>query len=148
MKIVRACAALGVCLATSQIATAGPGVLEKTDKAGIAIPRYERSRIERTVTEKPRIDTRGAGDLLPRPKANSLTLFPHQPTPQRPYRHVRREGYDSTPYRISPSNGYYTNPYRARRGDWYWNDPNPRPSVQRPAGDALVLRTDRRRYSY
>ena len=90
----------GLLLATSAVATAGHEVREKTDKLGFAIPRYERSRIEKPILNRPRIETRVATDVFRQPKARSLTLFPHQTPPLQPYRHVIGWGRDLTSYRI------------------------------------------------
>ena len=148
MKNVWASIALGFLLAASQIATAGQAVLGTPDKAGFVVPRYERSRIEKPIIEKPCTERRVARDLFQHPKAEGLTRFPQQASPQRPYRHVSNDGYNSTPYRVSPSSGYLPNPYRGVRGDSYRNDQDLLPNVARPVGNALQMRTDYKRSRY
>ena len=100
MKFVCACAVFGVLLTTSYAATAIHGVRERTNKAGLVIPVYEQSRIDKPITEKPSIETRATTDVFRQPNVRGVKYLPHQPLVRQPDRYVTRVGEGATAYRV------------------------------------------------
>lgn len=126
--------ALGMMLTASSILAGGADAREKTDKAGVVKPAYERSGLENPTREKPLIERQNTGQVFHRQDGTKIREgFPPKPIAPAPHldRRIVNGGENSTQYRIGPQKHHY---YRSVLHRRYYHRNLKKPKAEREIG--------------